>query len=1546
MVLNFVNTSHVSRYEGLRKKGFCCQCLYPGAKWVGKHRSGQCQRDYVCPNASHNKYTTKLHVLICEEHKDNQENKELLQKYKERFILKHSNILPDYSKEIKLSYTSTNESKGFAGNSNESVGESAIFMLQTVKVDNNKFTIFYDTGCKDFLCRFESVQTLGNRANQEFDGQIGVRGVGGIGTNSPHGIYSVKLPLTSGKDAIFVGSCLERLTEDFPNYPLEGAVERDIRNSYFKKFGNYKNLPALPSSVGGQIDFMIGIKYLRHYPVLIFELPSGLSIYKSRFENHDGSLGVIGGPHRIFSEIEKMCHVSKTFFISNQLKLFQNGYQVNPDVSFLGYKDFDNFHDICEPASTSCVNSRKIKLFEKAEEAGSEINYRCIQCRDCKRCKSHQDDEAMSIKEECEQELIEKSISIDTENKITIARLPIMSDPKVKLCPNKEIAEKVLGQQLNKLSKSEEDKIAILKSEEKLQKLGFVDFVSNLPENVQKDLELNDVQNFLPWRASWKENSLSTPCRLVFDASQPTKTGYALNDILPKGRNNMNKLVEIFIRWRFQKFAFHTDISKMYNSVQLHPQDWCYQRYLWRRELSLSNPIEEKVIKTLIYGVKSSGNQAEHSLREIARLSKAEFPDVFEIIKNDIYVDDCLSGDMTNELAAERADQLELVLSRGGFTLKGICMSGSSPSPELSSDQKTLNVAGLIWEPEKDTIRLDIKEVNFARKVRGRKVRSIPDVPTKLTRRHCTSKVAEIFDITGLLTPLVATLKVDLHELVVQKFDWDDILPDSYRNLWVSHFEMIQEMKNIVFKRAVIPFDAVNTDIDILCFGDASKSLLCVAIYARFRKKGGGFSCQLIFARSRLIPDGMTQPRAELYAALVNTHSSEIVSRSLYRFHHSSLKFTDSQIVLFWLKNDSKVLKQWVRNRVIEIHRFTSLSDWRFVASDNMIADLGTRRNVTLENVNSNSEWVNGFEWMRLDISQFPSFTVDEITISKNQLEEVRKECTIDVVGELSYHSTISAEVGSRYAYSNYLLDPNKFRFRTVVRVIAIVLRFVNALKRKVNPCFSNEGSSASLEAVNFVLHDDDIKRGQNYYFRKATAEIKNFSKSKSYEKFSFEKDGILFYTGRILEDNEFTIVGRMTSAMRDLTSVSFCVPLIDKFSPLAYSIINEIHWYSSISHSGVEVTLREILKSAYIIEGRELVKKFKADCERCRYLFKMKVAVAMGPVPPTSFAIAPCFYHSQVDIAGPYNAFTFHNKRKSIKIWLAVFCCCTTSATHINVMEDYSSSSFIQSFVRFSCYFGYPKSLISDEGSQIVKSFKSMELNYRDIKQKLHTRVAVEYNVVPVGGHNMSGKVERTIREIKRSIDKIVENNRYSVIQWETICSEISNTVNNLPLALGSIVSDFDSMDLLTPNRLILGRNNYRSPVSPLVLSSPDKLIESNRAIFESWFENWLVNHVPKLMITPKWFKSDYDMQKGDIVLFLKTDSALSCQYQYGIVESVFVSRDGRIRKVEIKYKNHNEGVFRLTYRAVREIIVIHRIDEVNMFTQLKQLHDAADAI
>ena len=140
-----------------------------------------------------------------------------------------------------------------------------------------------------------------------------------------------------------------------------------------------------------------------------------------------------------------------------------------------------------------------------------------------------------------------------------------------------------------------------------------------------------------------------------------------------------------------------------------------------------------------------------------------------------------------------------------------------------------------------------------------------------------------------------------------------------------------------------------------------------------------------------------------------------------------------------------------------------------------------------------------------------------------------------------------------------------------------------------------------------------------------------------------------------------------------------------------------------------------------------------------------------------------------------------------------------------------------------------------------------------------------------------------------------------------------------------------------------MLARNNDRSPVGPVEVSSDvGKIIERNNDIFTVWFKAWLISCVPSLMFQPKWFRSDRDLKVGDIVLFLKSEKEFEQLYQYGRVCDLKVSRDLKIRQVEIEYQNVNEGTKRRTTRGVREIVVIHPVDELGLVRELNPLADS----
>ena len=95
-----------------------------------------------------------------------------------------------------------------------------------------------------------------------------------------------------------------------------------------------------------------------------------------------------------------------------------------------------------------------------------------------------------------------------------------------------------------------------------------------------------------------------------------------------------------------------------------------------------------KVIEILIDEIKSNGNQEKRVLRETAKLSQLEYLKVFQIVKSN--VEKCILGQQSEKVPLKRADELEVVLNRGGFVSKEVTFSKQDLPESLSDHGKTL----------------------------------------------------------------------------------------------------------------------------------------------------------------------------------------------------------------------------------------------------------------------------------------------------------------------------------------------------------------------------------------------------------------------------------------------------------------------------------------------------------------------------------------------------------------------------------------------------------------------------------------------------------------------------------------------------------------------------------------------------------------------------------------------------------------------------------------------------------------------------------------
>jgi len=247
------------------------------------------------------------------------------------------------------------------------------------------------------------------------------------------------------------------------------------------------------------------------------------------------------------------------------------------------------------------------------------------------------------------------------------------------------------------------------------------------------------------------------------------------------------------------------------------------------------------------------------------------------------------------------------------------------------------------------------------------------------------------------------------------------------------------------------------------------------------------------------------------------------------------------------------------------------------------------------------------------------------------------------------------------------------------------------------------------------------------------------------------------------------------------------------------------------------------------------------------------------------------------------------------------------------------------------------------DPGSQLMSACQKMEFSYADLERGIEEKgVTIKHQVCPTGSHESQGQVERSIKEIRRVFDAVFKGFKLSIMQYETAFAYVSSSLNDIPLCLGSKYTGLDHLDLITPNRLLMGRNHARSPVGLVTSTTAHKWIASMDEVGLSWWklweQEWLMNLVPK---AAKFPEGDPDIAVGDVVVFMKGGKEADVgqtPWRTGQVEEIHFSRDGIIRSVDLKYQNFAEKVYRYTERSVRTLAKIYREGDINLMGELSE--------
>ena len=139
---------------------------------------------------------------------------------------------------------------------------------------------------------------------------------------------------------------------------------------------------------------------------------------------------------------------------------------------------------------------------------------------------------------------------------------------------------------------------------------------------------------------------------------------------------------------------------------------------------------------------------------------------------------------------------------------------------------------------------------------------------------------------------------------------WDDPVTGELKDRWNKWLSDLNNLKIIQVPRNLYPSDFDDViRYEIHNFSDASTSGYGCCSYLRVICGNGRIYCSLIVRKSRVAPSKVTTiPRLELTAALLSVKMCSMLRKELTYKISDKVFWTDSKIVLSYLKNDCEMV--------------------------------------------------------------------------------------------------------------------------------------------------------------------------------------------------------------------------------------------------------------------------------------------------------------------------------------------------------------------------------------------------------------------------------------------------------------------------------------------------------------------------------------------------------------------------------------------------------------------------------------------------------------
>jgi hypothetical protein len=1012
------------------------------------------------------------------------------------------------------------------------------------------------------------------------------------------------------------------------------------------------------------------------------------------------------------------------------------------------------------------------------------------------------------------------------------------------------------------------------------------------------DTEIKNTKDpvyYLPHHGIYRPEKKSTPLRVVFDPACAYQ-GISLNSFLYKGPCLIGSLLGVLLRFREEAVAFAGDISKMFLQILLPESDCQTHRFLWR-EMETSRKPTTYVLLRVTFGDKPSPDMASFVMLKMAKEHRQTAPEASKIIERDRYVDDLIHSCPSISDAFKRITDIEKILGTGSFRIKEWQCSSRQLQERLSKGDKSagnskvlehkespdenqvsldgepgVKTLGVSWKPTTDTINFEVKL----------------SAKEPYTKRVILSNISRIFDPLGLASVVTIKARIALQEIwKMKKFEWDDPLPKEMQLAWKRLFAEIGDLKTVQIPRCLQPPSPIGSP-ELHVFADASILAYGAAAYVVWSSSSGR-EVRLVSAKARVAPLRQTTiPRLELMAALLATRLAKTIYDEFKIKPSKVTLWSDSMIVLAWLRSESTILKSFVGVRVAEIQASWEPSVWRYVPTNLNPAD-DLSRGISVREMNG--RWMNGPPFLTKHSNEWPTET-DQGTPKMAEMPEVKINRPLFALQPV---------------VTSPIIDPSRFSsWQRLCRVTAYCLRFINntRVRRVRDPPLPREIESAEntrAQRNHGPLSPREIESAEHYWIKTTQSNLTDW-KDRYKDLAPYSKDGIIRVGGRL---------------SRSPLSYDENHPmLLPADHTISKMVVKDSH--NRVFHAGRERTLCEVRRRFWIVRGRNVVRKIIKDCVTCRKLRQYPYTTLMADLPPERLELfSPPFTTTGVDLFGPF--YLKYGRNKRIKSWGAVFTCATVRAVHLEIVQDLSTEAFLHALRRFAAHHGWPTTIISDNGTSFVGAERELRELIKEGRKEIED-FAVTHKLkwrfnTPLSPHQ-GGMFESMVKQTKTALKVIIGQQILSWNEMSTVFAEVECLINSRPLGYPS--NDPNDLQPLTPNHFIIGRATADVPQGPFrEAKAYRKRFEFVQSLVQQFWSRFQREYVQTLMRRTKWQRKERQFEVGDIVL-LVDDNLPRGKWNMARVIKVFPGKDGIVRNVEVKTKT---GVYK---RSVQKCCTI----------------------